>query len=192
MPVGVWRDYSVQPSKRSSWQRVYRAVIIRMAIFPADRGTIVKNTPCSVPRELQQHTRSTTKQKRSVVRAQSADALCKNLVNSPKKPQESVDGSATVSFLGAGGKAMSVECAKVELLSHTLGSSTTWIFCRQQTTVLAGHLRSGCRFGRRCGATLHVQRRHLRVRPPSCDAAFLKRTSRILHSGSNCECLCGQ
>lgn len=54
-------------------------------------------------------------QQRASVKVRAADALCKDLVNEPKRQRQSVEGSSTVTFLGAGGKEMSVECPKVNL-----------------------------------------------------------------------------
>ena len=45
--------------------------------------------------------------------ANKADAMCKDLVNAPRKAEAVQEGVASVSFLGAGGKEITVECPKV-------------------------------------------------------------------------------
>ena len=47
------------------------------------------------------------------VRAGKADAMCKDLVNAPRSSLDAQEGVAMVSFLGAGGKEITVECPKV-------------------------------------------------------------------------------
>ena len=51
------------------------------------------------------------RQARGSLQVCAADAFCKDKVNITKKV--SVEGSATVTFLGAGGQSVSVECPKV-------------------------------------------------------------------------------
>ena len=46
--------------------------------------------------------------------ASKAEAMCKDLVNAPRKSEAVQEGAAMVSFLGAGGKEITVECPKVE------------------------------------------------------------------------------
>lgn len=46
--------------------------------------------------------------------ASKADAMCKDLVNAPKRAETASEGVVMVSFLGAGGKEISIECPKVE------------------------------------------------------------------------------
>ena len=47
------------------------------------------------------------------VYASKADAMCKDLVNAPRKTEAAQEGVTYVSFLGAGGKEITVECPKV-------------------------------------------------------------------------------
>ena len=42
-----------------------------------------------------------------------ADKMCRDVVSAPKEDRPAVEGVATVRFLGAGGVAIEVECAKV-------------------------------------------------------------------------------
>jgi hypothetical protein len=50
-------------------------------------------------------------QGRTAVRVHAADAFCKDKVNTVKRVN--VEGTATVTFLGAGGQSVAVECPKV-------------------------------------------------------------------------------
>ena len=58
------------------------------------------------------------RQSRGSLQVCAADAFCKDKVNVTKKV--SVEGSATVTFLGAGGQSISVQCPKVSLPRSTV------------------------------------------------------------------------
>ena len=49
--------------------------------------------------------------------ASKAEAMCKDLVNAPRKSEAVQEGVAMVSFLGAGGKEITVECPKVDIVN---------------------------------------------------------------------------
>lgn len=71
--------------------------------------------PAAHVNESQRASRRVQRQRKADVKVRAADALCKDLVNEPKRLQQSAEGSSTVTFLGAGGKEMSVECPKVSV-----------------------------------------------------------------------------
>ena len=73
--------------------------------------------------QFQQTARHVRLPRRIATRIYAADALCKDLVNERKAPQQSAEGTATVSFLGAEGKELNVECAKVGKCPHNLQQS---------------------------------------------------------------------
>lgn len=60
--------------------------------------------------------------------ASKADAMCKDLVNAPRKQEAVQEGIATVSFLGAGGKEITVDCPKV-CGDHLFAFLTDLLFC---------------------------------------------------------------
>lgn len=47
------------------------------------------------------------------IECRATDATCRDLVNEPKRNGEVMEGTSTVTFLGANGKEMPVECPKV-------------------------------------------------------------------------------
>ena len=68
---------------------------------------------------LSQRCANTPRQARGSLQVCAADAFCKDKVNTTKKV--SVEGSATVTFLGAGGQSISVECPKVRTRRGSVG-----------------------------------------------------------------------
>lgn len=82
-----------------------------------------KASPIPHINESQRASRPAQKQRKACLKVRAADALCKDLVNEPKRLQQSTEGSSTVTFLGAGGKEMSVECPKVSPKCHLRGAA---------------------------------------------------------------------
>ena len=65
-----------------------------------------------VPRSCQKECRLVKLECRA---ARNSDATCRDLVNEPKQMAGSQEGTASITFLGAKGKEMHVECPKVDL-----------------------------------------------------------------------------
>lgn len=79
----------------------------------ANSGAVLQINSSRAPVQLLQPSSQVRQPRCLAVRVQGADALCKDLVNERKAPQQTADGNATVSFLGSEGKELKVECAKV-------------------------------------------------------------------------------
>ena len=60
------------------------------------------------------------------IAASKADAMCKDLVSAPRTGSASTqEGNVTVSFLGAGGKEIAVDCPKVGPLQASVNARFT-------------------------------------------------------------------